>query len=62
MFAQNRLNPAPADPTQAQMMNFMPVIFTFMFLNFPAGLVLYWLTNSLMNAVFQLSLRDHFNS
>src|SRR6185369_16386015 len=40
MFLQQRLNPPPADPMQAKMMMFMPLIFTFMFANFPAGLML----------------------
>ena len=57
MFIQNKLNPAATDPTQAQVMNFMPIIFTFMFMNFPSGLVLYWLTNSLFSTVQQLALR-----
>ncbi|MBI3549924.1 MAG: membrane protein insertase YidC [Elusimicrobia bacterium] len=58
MFFQNKMNPAmTSDPTQAKMMLWMPVIFTFMFLKFPAGLVLYWLTNSLMGVVQQLALR-----
>ena len=62
MFAQNRMNPAVGgDPAQQQMMTFMPVIFTVMFLNFPAGLVLYWMTNSLVSAVAQLVLRDHLS-
>ena len=60
MFAQNRMNPAVGgDPAQQQMMTFMPVIFTVMFLNFPSGLVLYWMTNSLVSAVAQLALKDH---
>jgi YidC/Oxa1 family membrane protein insertase len=62
MWAQSRLNPPAGDPAQQQMMQFMPLIFTFMFLKFPAGLVLYWLTNSLVSTVLQLALRDHFNS
>ena len=58
MYVQNQLNPAAtADPTQANMMKFMPLIFGFMFANFPAGLVLYWLTNSLLSTVQQLALR-----
>jgi YidC/Oxa1 family membrane protein insertase len=57
MFAQSKLNPPAGDPAQQQMMMFMPVIFTVMFLNFPSGLVLYWLTNSLVSTVLQLSLR-----
>ena len=62
MFAQNKLNPPTSDPTQQQMMKWMPIIFTFMFLKFPAGLVLYWLTNSAANAAIQMSLRSRFDS
>jgi YidC/Oxa1 family membrane protein insertase len=62
MWAQSKLNPPAGDPAQQQMMQFMPLIFTFMFLKFPAGLVLYWLTNSLVSTVLQLALRDHFNA
>jgi YidC/Oxa1 family membrane protein insertase len=53
MFAQQRLNPAPPDPMQAKIMMFMPVIFTVMFLNFPSGLVLYWLTNNILGITQQ---------
>ena len=49
MWLQMQLNPTPPDPTQAQVMKWMPVIFTFFFLWFPAGLVLYWLTNNLLS-------------
>jgi YidC/Oxa1 family membrane protein insertase len=42
MFLQQKLNPAPADPIQAKMFTFLPIIFTFMLANFPAGLVIYW--------------------
>ncbi len=48
MFLQQWLTPAQADPTQQRMMMLMPVVFTFMFRNFPAGLVLYWLINNLL--------------
>ncbi len=61
MFLQSKLNPPAGDPAQQQMMMFMPVIFTVMFLNFPSGLVLYWLTNSLVSTVLQLSLRSRLN-
>ena len=61
MFLQSKLNPPAGDPTQQQMMMFMPVIFTVMFLNFPSGLVLYWLTNSLVSTILQLSLRSRLN-
>ncbi|MBN8906732.1 MAG: membrane protein insertase YidC, partial [Rhodospirillales bacterium] len=41
MFLQQKLNPPPPDPVQARLFQFMPVIFTFMLANFPAGLVIY---------------------
>ena len=53
MFIQQRLNPAPPDPTQAKIMMFLPVFFTFIFLNFPAGLVLYWLVNNCFSILHQ---------
>ena len=45
MYFQTTLSPAPADPMQAKVMKMMPVMMTLLFLWFPAGLVLYWLTN-----------------
>jgi YidC/Oxa1 family membrane protein insertase len=48
MFLQQRLNPAPPDPVQARLFQFMPVIFTFVLANSPAGLVLYWAWNNLL--------------
>jgi YidC/Oxa1 family membrane protein insertase len=48
MFVQQWLTPQQGDPTQQRMMMFMPLIFTFMFINFPAGLVLYWLVNNVL--------------
>lgn len=53
MFVQSKLNPAPADPVQAKIMMFLPVIFTFMFLTFPSGLVLYWLVNNVLSITQQ---------
>ncbi len=53
MFLQQRLTPAAGDPTQQKIMMFMPIIFTFMFLNFPAGLVLYWLVNNILSIAQQ---------
>ena len=53
MFAQSLLSPAPADPMQAKIMRFMPVVMTVFFLWFPAGLVLYWLTNSVLGILQQ---------
>ena len=49
MFIQQKMTPnAGMDPTQAKMMLMLPVVFTFMFLNFPSGLVLYWLVNNVL--------------
>ena len=53
MFAQQLLNPTPPDPTQAKVMKLMPVIFTVFFLWFPAGLVLYWITNNTLSIIQQ---------
>lgn len=49
MFFQQKLTPTPGDPTQAKIMMFLPVIFTVMFINFPSGLVLYWLINNILS-------------
>jgi YidC/Oxa1 family membrane protein insertase len=49
MFLQQRMSPPMGDPMQAKIMMFMPVIFTFLFLNFPAGLVVYWLVNNVLS-------------
>jgi YidC/Oxa1 family membrane protein insertase len=48
MFFQQKMNPAPPDPVQARIFQWMPVMFTFMLANFPAGLVIYWTTNNLL--------------
>ena len=53
MFVQQKLNPAPADPMQAKMMLFMPLIFSVMFFFFPSGLVLYWVVNNLLSIAQQ---------
>ncbi|MBA1288050.1 membrane protein insertase YidC [Pseudomonas japonica] len=53
MFIQQRLNPAPPDPMQAKVMKLMPIVFTFFFLWFPAGLVLYWITNNTLSILQQ---------
>ncbi len=53
MFLTTMLNPPMPDPMQAKMMKFMPVIFTALFLFFPSGLVLYWLTNNLLSVLQQ---------
>lgn len=49
MYLMQRLNPAPPDPMQAKIMQYMPVAFTFLMMWFPAGLVLYWLCNNLLS-------------
>jgi YidC/Oxa1 family membrane protein insertase len=49
MFIQQKMTPTPGDPSQAKIMMFLPIIFTFLFINFPSGLVLYWLTNNLLS-------------
>lgn len=49
MFLQQKMTPTGADPMQAKIMLFMPIIFTFMFLNFPSGLVIYWLFNNIIS-------------
>lgn len=53
MYFQQKLNPTPPDPMQAKVMQFMPIIFTVFFLFFPAGLVLYWLTNNVLSIAQQ---------
>ena len=53
MYLQQKMTPTVADPTQARIMQFLPVIFTFMFLNFASGLVLYWFVNNLLSMLQQ---------
>ncbi|MBB3106452.1 YidC/Oxa1 family membrane protein insertase [Psychrobacter luti] len=53
MFIQQQLNPQPADPMQAKVMKFLPIIFTAFMLFFPAGLVLYWTVNNLFSMTQQ---------
>lgn len=48
MVIQQKMTPSTADPTQAKIMMLLPVIFTFLFINFPSGLVLYWLVNNIL--------------
>ncbi|QEY60083.1 membrane protein insertase YidC [Pseudomonas sp. C27(2019)] len=49
MFVQQQLNPTPPDPMQAKVMKLLPIIFTFFFLWFPSGLVLYWVVNNVLS-------------
>jgi YidC/Oxa1 family membrane protein insertase len=53
MFIQQKMTPTNMDPMQAKMMLMLPVVFTFMFLNFPSGLVLYWLVNNILTIAQQ---------
>ena len=53
MFIQQKMTPVMGDPRQAKMMLFMPVIFTFMFLNLPSGLVLYWTLSNVLQIAQQ---------
>jgi len=57
MFMQQKMTPTMGDPRQAKMMLFMPIIFTFMFLNLPSGLVLYWTVSNVLQ-ILQQKLMD----
>jgi YidC/Oxa1 family membrane protein insertase len=56
MFIQQKMTPTVGDPTQAKVMQFMPLIFLFFFLNAPAGLVIYWLMNNVLSIAQQLAV------
>src|ERR1700728_4146324 len=56
MWVQMKLNPAPPDPTQQMIFNWMPIIFTFMLANFPAGLVIYWAWNNTLSVLQQSAI------
>jgi YidC/Oxa1 family membrane protein insertase len=53
MFVQQKMTPSTADPVQQRMMMFLPAVFTLMFINFPSGLVLYWLANNVLSIAQQ---------
>ncbi len=53
MYFQQKMSPSSLDPNQARMMQILPIVFTFMFINFPSGLVLYWLVNNVLSIVQQ---------
>jgi YidC/Oxa1 family membrane protein insertase len=59
MFIQQKITPNTMDPTQAKIMLILPVGMTFLFINFPAGLVLYWMTNNILTITQQL-VTDRF--
>jgi YidC/Oxa1 family membrane protein insertase len=56
MVIQQKMTPTAADPTQAKMFLLMPVMFTFLFLSFPSGLVIYWLINNVLSIAHQYYL------
>jgi YidC/Oxa1 family membrane protein insertase len=53
MYLQQKMSPEPADPVQAQVMKFMPLLFLFMFSRFPAGLLIYWAWNNILSIIQQ---------
>ncbi len=57
MFIQQKMTPTVGDPAQAKMMMFLPLIFTFMFINFPSGLVLYWFVSNILTIVQQYGMK-----
>lgn len=61
MYLQQKMNPAPADPIQARMMNLLPIVFTVMLAGFPAGLVLYWTCNNTLSILQQWSIARRYN-
>jgi YidC/Oxa1 family membrane protein insertase len=59
MFIQQKMTPTTTDPVQAKMMLLMPIVFTFMFLSFPSGLVIYWLITNVLSIVQQYYINKH---
>jgi len=53
MWLQQKLNPTPPDPMQARIMMMLPIVFTFLFATFPAGLVMYWTWNNVLSILQQ---------
>ncbi len=60
MFLQQKMSPTMGDPTQAKIMMFMPLFMTVIFINFPAGLVLYWLVNNVLSIGQQYYIQKKF--
>ena len=56
MFVQYKLHPPPPDPVQAKVFMFMPIVMSVMFAFFPAGLVLYWVTNTVLSIAQQWNI------
>jgi YidC/Oxa1 family membrane protein insertase len=61
MVLQTRMNPVPPDPVQAQVMKYMPFVFSIFFFFFPAGLVLYWLVNNILSIAQQWQIQRMFD-
>jgi len=61
MILQTKMNPVPPDPVQAQVMKFMPYVFSIFFFFFPAGLVLYWLVNNILSIAQQWQIQRMFD-
>jgi YidC/Oxa1 family membrane protein insertase len=59
MFAQQKMTPSSGDPRQEKIMLIMPIMFTFFFINFPAGLVLYWFVNNILSIAQQYWINRH---
>lgn len=62
MFIQQKMTPTSMDPVQAKMMLALPIVFTFMFLNFPSGLVIYWLVNNILTIAQQAYINHALKS
>ena len=62
MFIQQKIQPTNMDPKQAKIMLFLPLIFTFFFLNFSSGLVLYWILNNVLSITQQVVTAKYFAS
>ena len=61
-FIQQKMSPTMGDPMQAKLMLFMPVVMTFFFLNFPSGLVIYWLFNNILGIGQQLYINKKLSN
>ncbi|MCP4597937.1 membrane protein insertase YidC [Neptuniibacter sp.] len=62
MFIQQMLNPTPPDPMQAKIMKMLPLLFTFFFLWFPAGLTLYWVVNNILSIAQQYVINKQIDN
>lgn len=60
MFISQKMTPSTADPAQNRVMMMMPILFTFLFLSFPSGLVVYWLTNNILSIIQQVITNKYF--